>query len=350
MKEIGEKLKEARDSIGVSIDEVAEDLKFQPSQIENIESGNIEAFSDVFSLKYFIRDYAKYLGLDKEELVDEFNEYLFDYTSKLSLEDIKKESRNRKEDSNKIKSPYTVELKSEKRFQYITYIVIAILLFVICYILLQLVQKRIIFQIILFMEVFMNLPNKITMIRIILTVLIVGILIFPFDAVGLASIKLFINEAIVVDLKYLIAGGLFIIAALTDFIDGYIARKYNLITDLGKMLDAIADKFLVNSVLIVLSAQGLVHPIIPVIVVTRDTVVDIIKMIVGSKKGAVAAIKSGKWKTTFLLVGIILILFNNLPFELINIKVSDVFLIIGTVLAIYSGIQYYQMNKKVILG
>ena len=196
----------------------------------------------------------------------------------------------------------------------------------------------------------MNLPNKITMIRIILTVLIVGILIFPFDAVGLASIKLFINEAIVVDLKYLIAGGLFIIAALTDFIDGYIARKYNLITDLGKMLDAIADKFLVNSVLIVLSAQGLVHPIIPVIVVTRDTVVDIIKMIVGSKKGAVAAIKSGKWKTTFLLVGIILILFNNLPFELINIKVSDVFLIIGTVLAIYSGIQYYQMNKKVILG
>ena len=135
MKEIGEKLKEARDSIGVSIDEVAEDLKFQPSQIENIESGNIEAFSDVFSLKYFIRDYAKYLGLDKEELVDEFNEYLFDYTSKLSLEDIKKESRNRKEDSNKIKSPYTVELKSEKRFQYITYIVIAILLFVICYLL-----------------------------------------------------------------------------------------------------------------------------------------------------------------------------------------------------------------------
>lgn len=195
----------------------------------------------------------------------------------------------------------------------------------------------------------MNLPNKITMVRIILTILIVTILLFPFDAVGFSSIKLFINEAIVVDLKYFIAGGLFIIASLTDFIDGHIARKYNMITDLGKMLDAIADKFLVNSVLIILSAQGLIHPIIPVVVVTRDTIVDIIKMIVGSKKEVVAAIKSGKFKTAFLMIGIALTLFNNLPFELINLKISDVFLIIATVLSIYSGIQYYQLNKKIIL-
>lgn len=196
----------------------------------------------------------------------------------------------------------------------------------------------------------MNLPNKITLIRIVLTILIVVILIFPFDAVGLTSTKLFINEAIVVDIKYFIAGALFIIASLTDFLDGYIARKYNLITDLGKMLDAIADKFLVNSVLIILASQGLIHPIIPVIIVTRDTVVDIIKMIVGSKKEVVAAIKSGKFKTAFLMIGITLTLFNNLPFELINIKVSDVLLIIATVLAVYSAIQYYQINKKIILS
>lgn len=196
----------------------------------------------------------------------------------------------------------------------------------------------------------MNLPNKITMVRIFLTVLIVVILLFPFDAVGLSSTKLFINEAVVVDIRYLIAGGLFIIASVSDFIDGYIARHYNLVTDLGKMLDAIADKILVNSVLIILSSQGLIHPIIPVIIVARDTIVDIIKMIVGNKKQAVAAIKSGKYKTACMMIGIALTLFNNLPFELINIKVSDVFLIIATVLAIYSGIQYYQMNKKVILG
>lgn len=196
----------------------------------------------------------------------------------------------------------------------------------------------------------MNLPNKITFLRIFLTIIIVIILLFPFDAVGLTATKLFINELIVVDIKYFIAGGLFILASLTDFLDGYIARKYNLITDLGKMLDAIADKFLVNSILIILASQGLIHPILPVIVVTRDTIVDIIKMIVGSKKEVVAAIKSGKFKTAFMMFGIALTLFNNLPFELYNIKVSDVLLIIATVLSVYSGMQYYQINKKIILS
>lgn len=196
----------------------------------------------------------------------------------------------------------------------------------------------------------MNLPNKITVVRIFLTVFIVLILLFPFDSIGIASTKLFINESVVVDLKYLIAGVLFILASVTDFLDGYIARKYNLITDLGKMLDAIADKFLVNSVLIILSSQGLIHPIITVIIVTRDTFVDIIKMIVGSKKEVVAAIKSGKYKTICLMVGITLTLFNNLPFELINIRISDIILIIATALSIYSAIQYYQMNKKILLN
>lgn len=196
----------------------------------------------------------------------------------------------------------------------------------------------------------MNLPNKITFIRIILTVFIIVILLFPFDSLGISSTKLFINEAIVVDIKYFVAGGLFIIASITDFIDGYIAKKYNLITDLGKMLDAIADKFLVNSVLIVLASQGLITPIIPVIIVTIDAFVDAIKMIVGNKQNAVTIIKSNKYKTSFLMIGIVLTLFNNLPFELINIKVSDVLLIIAAVLGIYSAIQYYQMNKKIILN
>ncbi len=195
----------------------------------------------------------------------------------------------------------------------------------------------------------MNLPNKITSIRLILTFFIVIILLFPFDTLGFSSTKLFINEAVVVDVKYFISGILFILASITDFLDGYIARKYNMVTDLGKMLDAIADKILVNSVLIILAAQGIIHPIIPVIIVGRDTTVDIIKMIVGSKKQVVAASKSGKFKTIFMMVGVVLTLFNNLPFELINIKVSDVILIIATCLSIYSGIQYYQLNKKILL-
>lgn len=195
----------------------------------------------------------------------------------------------------------------------------------------------------------MNLPNKITLSRIIITIFIICMLLFPFDALGISATKLFINESIVIDIKYLISGVLFIIAFITDIIDGNIARKYNLITDLGKMLDAIADKFLVNSVLIILSSQGIIHPLITVIIITIDVVVDIIKMIIGNKKHTAANVKLGKFKTLFLMVGIALTLFGNLPFELINIKVSDILLIVATVLSVYSGIQYYQVNKDIIM-
>lgn len=115
MKEIGERLKETRESIGISVEEAAEDLKMRPSQIEDVEAGNMNAFKDVFSLKYFVRDYSKYLGLDYENMVDEFNEYLFDYTSKLSLEDIRKAKKeDEKAKEPKIVSPYTLETKRKK--------------------------------------------------------------------------------------------------------------------------------------------------------------------------------------------------------------------------------------------
>ena len=117
MKEIGEALKEARENIGLSIEEVASDLKLRPSQIENIETGNIDAFKDVFYLKYFIRDYSKYLGLSYEDMIDEFNEYLFDYTSKISLDDIKKAKkkaeRNQAKKDKRIASPYTIERRKK---------------------------------------------------------------------------------------------------------------------------------------------------------------------------------------------------------------------------------------------
>lgn len=139
MKEIGEKLKEARESIGVSIEEVAEDLKLRPSQIENIEAGNSEAFKDMFYLKYFIRDYAKYLGLDKEDLIDEFNEYLFDYTSRLSLDDIKEAKKKSKKEVKRIKSPYTIEKKNKTSLiMFIVYTAIILLIFLIIYFIINL--------------------------------------------------------------------------------------------------------------------------------------------------------------------------------------------------------------------
>ena len=106
MKEIGEKLKTAREEIGISLEEASTDLKIDKKQLENLEDGNMDSFKDIINVKYLIRDYAKYLGLDKEDLVDDFNEYLFDYTSKISLEDIKTAKEVKAKES-KVKSPYT---------------------------------------------------------------------------------------------------------------------------------------------------------------------------------------------------------------------------------------------------
>jgi len=193
-----------------------------------------------------------------------------------------------------------------------------------------------------------NLPNKITLVRILLTFVVVIILLLPFDMMGINIPKIFIDEKIVVDVKYMIAGVLFIIASLTDFLDGYLARSRNLVTDFGKMIDAIADKILVNSVLIILAAVGFIHPIIPVIIVMRDSVVNSIKMIAGSKGKVVAAIKSGKLKTACLMTGITLTLFYNLPFELWNIRVSYFLLFIAAILSLVSCGQYYLMNKDLL--
>lgn len=194
----------------------------------------------------------------------------------------------------------------------------------------------------------MNLPNKLSMLRIFMTVLIIAILLFPFSAMGITVPQIFVNESIIIDIRYPIAGVLFIIAALTDFVDGYIARRDNLVTDFGKMLDAIADKVLVNSVLIILSAQGFIHPIIPVVIIFRDTIVNSIKMVAGNKGQVVAAIKSGKYKTACMMTGIVLTLFYNMPFELWNVHVADFLLIVAAALSIISGVQYYRLNKKFI--
>ena len=128
MKDIGERLKETRESMGITLEEVAEDLKVEVFQIENLETGNMENFKDVYYLKYLIRDYSKYLGLDKEKLINEFNEYLFDYTSKISLEDIKKAKEEMKEkEEDKIHSPYTVEHKNHASYISILFYIFAII-------------------------------------------------------------------------------------------------------------------------------------------------------------------------------------------------------------------------------
>lgn len=129
MKNIGIKLKTKREENGLSVDEVAEDLKMRPSQITSIEEGKIEDFKDVFYLKYFIRDYAKYLGLDGEKMLDEFNEYLFDMTSKIPVNLIN-DAKKEKEDK-EISSPYTMEKKKKVQVPKLAIIIGIIIILVI---------------------------------------------------------------------------------------------------------------------------------------------------------------------------------------------------------------------------
>lgn len=193
----------------------------------------------------------------------------------------------------------------------------------------------------------MNLPTKITVSRIILSIFLIIFLVFPFYQIGI-DFPNYLIKGIKIDLKYIIAGIIFIIASLTDFLDGYLARKNNMVTNTGKMLDAIADKLLVNSVLIIFAGSGLVNPIVPVVFVARDIVVNAIKMEAASQGKVVAAIKSGKIKTAAQMIGTTLIFFYNLPFELINIRV-DLFLIyFATIMSIFSMIEYFNLNKKIL--
>ena len=191
-----------------------------------------------------------------------------------------------------------------------------------------------------------NFPNKITMLRIILSVIILIIMLLPWNMVNVSFKRFLVGGTIIIDSKMIIVGILFIIASLTDFIDGYLARKYELVSDFGKVMDAIADKLLINGLLIVLSAEGYIHPVVPVIIILRDTVVNTLKMVAGNNESAVGAIKTGKFKTAFLMIGVALKLFGNFPFGLINIAVDDFFIITATLLSLISGFEYYNMFKK----
>ena len=194
----------------------------------------------------------------------------------------------------------------------------------------------------------MKLPNRISFSRIIISIIIIIILLFPFDSAGLTTHKIFINEAIVVDIKNIIVAVLFMIGAATDFFDGYYAKKYNCSTDFGKMIDAIADKILIDSTLILLATIGFIHPVIAVIVLVRDIAVDSIKRYAASKGIIIGSIKLAKIKTILFMVAITMTLLYNLPFELWNLKISDILLVIATTMSIISGFEYYKYIKETI--
>lgn len=192
-----------------------------------------------------------------------------------------------------------------------------------------------------------NLPTKLTFVRLILSLIIIILLIFPFYRVGI-NFPQFLFKNILIDLRYLISGVLFIIASITDYYDGKLARKNNEVTNFGKLVDAIADKVLVNSVLIIFACQGFISAVVPVVIIVRDIIVDAIRMICANNGKVQAAKLSGKIKTATLMVGVILTFFYNLPFQIWGYRVSDFFLYFGTIMSVVSMFEYYNLNKKII--
>ena len=204
-----------------------------------------------------------------------------------------------------------------------------------------------------------NIPNALTIFRIILMVIVIIFVLVPF---GPICYSLRLNAAVSdatasFQLNEILAAILFVIASLTDFLDGYIARKYHWVSDFGKIWDPLADKLLVDGVLICFAYLSLIPIWVCVLLILRDFIVDAFRMHALSKQIIVPASMCGKLKTVFELVGLILIFFFmhfSLQLAITTNQEVDWYLgqnlvmLIATVFSLVSmGIYIVQISKKI---
>ena len=185
----------------------------------------------------------------------------------------------------------------------------------------------------------MNLPNKLTVFRIILIPIILLIELFPYSQFGI-SIPYYTIDHVSISLKSIIVLIVFIVASLTDFVDGYLARSRNMVTTFGKFLDPIADKLLVNTLFILFAYQGVVPVVAVIVMIWRDTIVDAVRMLLSQKGMVMAAGYLGKVKTVAQMLAIIFVLLNNLPFELFGVPFSSILVWFATIMSLLSGASY----------
>ncbi len=176
----------------------------------------------------------------------------------------------------------------------------------------------------------MNLANKLTIARIFLVPIFMIVLL---------------NK---INYGMYIAAAIFTIAAITDTLDGYIARSRNQITKLGKFMDPLADKLLVTAALVSLVQMGKLPAWIVVIIISREYTISILRAVAASEGVVIAASWWGKLKTIAQIVAIISILIDNYPFSLINIPFSTIAIWVAVILTIWSGIDYLYLNKSVL--
>jgi len=194
----------------------------------------------------------------------------------------------------------------------------------------------------------MNLPNRLTMLRILMIPLIVLVMIFPYAQFNIAIGHITFGF-VSLPILNLIVLVLFAIASFTDYLDGYIARKYHLVTSFGKFIDPIADKLLINTMLILFAWKGIVPVVAVLLMLWRDTAVDGIRMITAGKGKVMAAGYLGKVKTVAQMSAIVLLLLKNLPFELYGLPVADILLWFAAFISVISGISYFLQAKDTIM-
>ena len=205
----------------------------------------------------------------------------------------------------------------------------------------------------------MNLPTKLTVSRIVIVVvMLLGL--FTCDILYMAGI-LVMPMIGPINLAYFISFFLFVIASLTDMLDGKIARKYNLVTDMGKFLDPVADKLLVNLTLIYLALPhfGTNNAVIPVsclvIMIGRDLIIDAFRLVASTKGSVVAANIFGKLKTVFQMVAIPMVLLNSWPFAYFDadwnnyLRICNIAIYIATAMSLISLIIYLKQNWHILL-
>ena len=201
-----------------------------------------------------------------------------------------------------------------------------------------------------------NLPTKITLARIALaTLLIIGIIVLYFlDQFNVFSIAEVGNVALndsgaYINWIMIILMLVFLIASMTDFLDGYLARKNNEVTDLGKFLDPIADKMLVNTMLILLVYTHQANIVAVLLMIARDLIVDGLRMLASQHGKVVSAGIYGKAKTVLQMFAILFLLLKNWPFVYLGLPMDQILLWFACLMSLLSGLIYFAQLKDFVL-